>query len=82
MAESERHYIRDRTLEGQVSARKADRHGRRPSVTDEDMATLAKLLHAQDVPVPEIAQRLTISKGKNADKRPSVRTVYHLLGQE
>ncbi|MFD8851859.1 recombinase family protein [Streptomyces sp. NPDC059604] len=79
MAESERDYIRDRTLEGQESARRAGRHGGRPSVTDDDMATLARLLYDQDVPVPEIAQRLTISKGKNAGKRPSVRTVYRLL---
>lgn len=79
MAESERDYIRDRTLEGQESARKAGRHGGRPSVTDDDMATLARLLYDQDVPVPEIAQRLTISKGKNDGKRLSVRTVYRLL---
>ncbi|MGW7268287.1 recombinase family protein [Streptomyces sp. NPDC054842] len=81
MAESERDYIRDRTLEGQESARKVGRHGGRPSVTDDDMAAYAKLLYDQEVPVPEIAQRLTISKGKNAGKRPSVRTVYRLLGE-
>ncbi|WP_369780617.1 hypothetical protein [Streptomyces sp. R33] len=67
-------------LEGQESARKAGRHGGRPSITDGDMATLAKFLHTQGVPVPDIVQRLTIPKGKNAGKRPSVRTVHRLLG--
>lgn len=80
MAESERDYIRDKTLEGQESARKSGRCGGRPVVVDEDMKATARRLHEEGVPVPEIAGRLVIRSGKNKGTSPSVRTVYRLLG--
>lgn len=80
MAESERDYIRDKTLEGQESARKSGRTGGRPAVVDEDMKAMAMRLHEEGIPVPEIATRLVIRSGKNRGSSPSVRTVYRLLG--
>jgi DNA invertase Pin-like site-specific DNA recombinase len=41
MAESEREYIREKSLEGQASARERGRHGGRPKVFDEDMIAYA-----------------------------------------
>jgi DNA invertase Pin-like site-specific DNA recombinase len=79
MAESERDYIRDKTLEGQETARRNGRHGGRPVVVDEDMKATAERLYLDDVPVSEIATRLVIRSGKNKGKNPSVRTVYRLL---
>ncbi|MFI6408547.1 recombinase family protein [Streptomyces sp. NPDC050548] len=38
MTESEREYIREKSLEGQASARERGRHGGRPKVVDDDMA--------------------------------------------
>ncbi|MFD6823354.1 hypothetical protein ACFWC5_23685 [Streptomyces sp. NPDC060085] len=42
MAESEREYIRGKSLEGQASAR--DRRGGRPEVFDDDMSNYARTL--------------------------------------
>jgi GNAT superfamily N-acetyltransferase len=68
----ERNYIREKTLEGQVSAAKKGNHGGRPKVIDDDMLTFALALKDKGVPVPEIAKKLTIKTGKNKDKHPSV----------
>ncbi|MEU3602865.1 recombinase family protein [Streptomyces sp. NPDC006798] len=38
MAESEREYIREKSLEGQASARERGRHGGRPEAVGDDMA--------------------------------------------
>ncbi|WP_438319584.1 recombinase family protein (plasmid) [Streptomyces sp. HUAS TT3] len=82
MAESEREYIREKSLEGQASARERGRHGGRPKVIDDDMAAYARALRAQNVPVPEIARKLVISSGKNKGEHPSVATVYRILAEE
>lgn len=58
MAESEREYIREKSLEGQASARERGRHGGRPKVFDDDMAAYARSLRARGVSVPEIAARV------------------------
>ncbi|MEV1066903.1 recombinase family protein [Streptomyces sp. NPDC050263] len=70
MAESEREYIREKSLEGQASARERGRHGRRPKVVDNDMADYARALRAQGVPVPQIANKLVIPSGKNKGEHP------------
>lgn len=82
MAESEREYIREKSLEGQASARERGRHGGRPKVVDDDMAAYARGLRANGVPVPEIARKLVITSGKNQGKRPSVATVYRILADD
>jgi DNA invertase Pin-like site-specific DNA recombinase len=82
MAESEREYIREKSLEGQASARERGRHGGRPKVVDDDMADYARSLRANGVPVPEIARKLVITSGKNQGKRPSVATVYRILAED
>ncbi|MEY9861732.1 DNA invertase Pin-like site-specific DNA recombinase [Catenulispora sp. GAS73] len=82
MAESEREYIREKSLEGQASARERGRHGGRPRVMDHDMADYARALHATGVPVPEIARKLVILSGKNKGTNPSVASVYRILADE
>ncbi|MFB7328411.1 recombinase family protein [Streptomyces sp. NPDC056190] len=82
MAESEREYIREKSLEGQASARERGRHGGRPKVVDDDMAAYARSLRANGVPVPQIAQKLAITSGKNKGEHPSVATVYRILAEE
>ncbi|MGH3804777.1 MAG: recombinase family protein, partial [Pseudonocardiaceae bacterium] len=71
MAESEREYIREKSLEGQVSARERGRHGGRPKVLDDDMAAYARALRAHGVPVPAIANNFVIPSGKNKGEHPS-----------
>lgn len=78
-AQIERNYIREKTLEGQVSAASKGNHGGRPKVIDDDMLTFARALKDKGVPVPEIAQKLTIKTGKHKDQHPSVASVYRAL---
>lgn len=78
-AQLDRDYIREKTLEGQRAAAAQGRHGGRPPVIDEDMLLLAQALRDAGTPVPRIAQKLTISSGKNAGAHPSVATVYRAL---
>ncbi|MET8537978.1 recombinase family protein [Streptomyces sp. NPDC005065] len=82
MAESEREYIREKSLEGQASARERGRHGGRPKVVDDDMATYARSLRANGTPVPQIASKLVITSGKNKGEHPSVATVYRILAED
>ncbi|MGY0068772.1 recombinase family protein [Streptomyces sp. QTS137] len=81
MAESEREYIREKSLEGQASAREHGRHGGRPKVVDDDMADYARSLRAGGVSVPEIARKLVITAGKNKGEHPSIATVYRILAE-
>ncbi|MFF9128349.1 hypothetical protein ACF09J_34750 [Streptomyces sp. NPDC014889] len=81
-AESEREYIREKVLEDQASARERGRHGGRPKVVDDDMADYARSLRGNGVPVPQIAQKLIITSGKNKGQRPSVATVYRILAED
>ncbi|MEU6369136.1 hypothetical protein ABZ876_26195 [Streptomyces sp. NPDC046931] len=82
MAESAREYVRDKSLEGRASARERGRHGGRPKAVDDDMATYARSLRANGVPVPQIASRLVITSGKNKGEHPSVATVYRILAED
>jgi len=79
MAEAERAYIREKTLEGQATARAKGKFGGRPRVMDDDMVAYARMLRDQGVPVPDIARKLVIPAGKNRGKHPSVATVYRAL---
>jgi hypothetical protein len=69
-AQTERDYIREKTLEGQVTAAARGNHGGRPKVTDDGSLLFARALKDKGVPVPEIAKKLTIKTGKNAGKSP------------
>ncbi|GGQ35919.1 recombinase family protein [Streptosporangium pseudovulgare] len=82
MAESEREYIREKSLEGQTSARERGRHGGRPKVFDDDMIAYARSLRARGVPVPEIAAKLVIPAGKNKGRHPSLASVYRVLAED
>ncbi|GAA1001236.1 recombinase family protein [Streptomyces rhizosphaericus] len=77
----ERNYIREKTLEGQVTAASKGNHGGRPKVIDDDMLTFAIALKDKGVPVPEIAKKLTIKTGKNAGQSPSVASLYRALAE-
>ena len=41
----------------------------------------ARALKDKGVPVPEIAQKLTIKTGKNSGRHPSVASVYRALAE-
>jgi DNA invertase Pin-like site-specific DNA recombinase len=77
----ERNYIREKTLDGQVTAAAKGNHGGRPKAIDDDMLTFAFALKDKGVPVPEIAKKLTIKTGKNAGKSPSVASLYRALAE-
>ncbi|MEU9920029.1 recombinase family protein [Streptomyces griseoluteus] len=77
----ERNYIREKTLEGQVTAAAKGNHDGRPKVIDDDMLTFAVALKDKGVPVPEIAKKLIIKTGKNAGKSPSVASLYRALAE-
>ncbi|MGR6924218.1 recombinase family protein [[Actinomadura] parvosata] len=82
MAESEREYIREKSLEGQASARERGRHGGRPKVFDDDMIAYARSLRERGVAVPDIARKLVIPAGKNKGRHPSVASVYRVLADD
>ncbi|WP_331743594.1 recombinase family protein (plasmid) [Streptomyces sp. NBC_01136] len=79
----ERNYIREKTLEGQVTAARKGNHGGRPKVIDDDMLAfaLALALKGKGVPVPDIAKKLTIKAGKNAGTSPSVASLYRAFAE-
>ncbi|MFD9099027.1 recombinase family protein [Streptomyces collinus] len=78
-AQLDRNYIREKTLEGQVAVATKGNHGGRPNVIDDDILLCARALKDKGVPVPEIAEKLTIKTGKNAGQHPSVSSVYRAL---
>ena len=80
-AQLDRNYIREKTLEGQVTAAAKGNHGGRPKVVDDDSLTFAIALKDKGVPVPQIAKKLTIKTGKNAGKSPSVASLYRALAE-
>ncbi|WP_262705802.1 MULTISPECIES: recombinase family protein [Streptomyces] len=80
-AQIERNYIREKTLEGQVTAAAKGNHGGRSKVIDDDMLAFARALKDKGVPVPEIAKKLTIKTGKDAGQHPSVASVYRALAE-
>ncbi|WP_431045381.1 hypothetical protein ACQUSR_28015 [Streptomyces sp. P1-3] len=76
-----RNYIREKTLEGQVTAAAKGNHGGRPRAIDDDSLTFALALKAKGVPVPDTAKKLTIKTGKNAGKSSSVASLYRALAE-
>lgn len=76
-----RNYIREKTLEGQVIAAAKSNHGGRPKVIDHDSLTFALALKDKDVPIPDIAKKVTIKTGKNAGKPPSAASLYRTLAE-
>ncbi|WP_406324551.1 recombinase family protein [Streptomyces sp. NBC_01637] len=77
----ERNYIREKTLEGQVTAAAKCNHGGWPKAIDDDMLTFAIALKDRAVPVPDIAKELTLKVGKNAGKSPSVASHYRAFAE-
>lgn len=80
MAESERDYIRDKTLEGQETARKNGKAIGGVKVSDDDMlATALRLRDQEHLSLREIASRLVIRTGKKRGQRPAPATVMRML---
>jgi DNA invertase Pin-like site-specific DNA recombinase len=78
-AQLDRDYIRDKTIEGQRAAAARGNHGGRPRVIDEDTLLFARALRDKGVPIPVIAQKVTIKTGKNAGRHPSTASLYRAL---
>ena len=75
----EREYIRDRTLEGQESARTRGKNIGGATVTDDHMLSMALHLRGQELSLRDIASRLVITKGKKKGQHPSPATILRLL---
>lgn len=69
----EREYIRDRTLEGQESARARGKSIGGAGVTDDHMLSMALHLRSQELSLRDIASRLVITKGKKTGTTPVTR---------
>ncbi|MFJ4960890.1 recombinase family protein [Streptomyces sp. NPDC088729] len=80
MAESERDYIRDKTLEGQETARKNGKAIGGVRISDDDMfATALRLRDQEHLSLREIASRLVIRTGKKRGRHPALATVMRML---
>ena len=75
----EREYIRDRTLEGQESARIRGKSIGGASVTDNHMLSMALHLRSQEMSLRDIASQLVVTKGKKKGQHPSPATILRLL---
>jgi DNA invertase Pin-like site-specific DNA recombinase len=78
----EREYIRDKTLDGQESARRRGKAIGGAKVTDEAM--LAMALHLRDnenMSLRDIAARVVITKGAKKGQHPSPATVMRMLNE-
>lgn len=79
MAEAERDYIRDKTLEGHETARAKGKAIGGVKVTDDDMLAMALHHRSQELSLREIAARLVITKGTKKGQHPSPATVMRML---
>ncbi|WP_331761880.1 recombinase family protein [Streptomyces sp. NBC_01546] len=79
MAEAERDYIRDKTLEGQETARTKGKAIGGVKVSDEDMLATALSLREEGLSLRESAARLVIRTGKKKGQHPSPATVMRML---
>lgn len=75
----EREYIRDKTLEGQETARKRGKTIGGAQVSDPAMLSMALHLRAQGQSLREIAGQLVISQGAKKGQHPSPATVMRML---
>jgi DNA invertase Pin-like site-specific DNA recombinase len=80
-ARLDRDHVREKSAEGRRAAAARGRPGGRPRVFDDHMIATARALRDQGVPVPEIAERLSITTGKNTGRHPSVASVYRALAE-
>ncbi|MFF3159254.1 recombinase family protein [Streptomyces sp. NPDC057910] len=78
---AERTYTRERTLEGQESARRRGRTGGRPPSLDADQIDYALTLRAKGTPMKEIQQKIVITRGKHKGRHPSLPTLYRTLAE-
>ncbi|MER6106299.1 hypothetical protein ABT115_29510 [Streptomyces sp. NPDC001832] len=74
-------YTREKTLEGQESARKRGRTGGRPPSLDADQIEYTLTLRAKGTPMKEIQQKTVITRGKHKGKHPSLPTLYRTLAE-
>ncbi|MFI2370773.1 hypothetical protein [Streptomyces sp. NPDC018833] len=79
MSGMEREYIRDRTLEGQESARKRGKTIGGAGITDESMLSTALHLREHEMSLRDIAKRLVITAGAKKGQHPSPATVMRML---
>jgi DNA invertase Pin-like site-specific DNA recombinase len=79
MAEAERDYIRDKTLEGHETARTKGKVIGGVKVTNDDMLAMGLHLREQGLSLREIAARLVITKGAKKGQHPSAPTVMRML---
>ncbi|MFE9169760.1 hypothetical protein ACFYNZ_09570 [Streptomyces kebangsaanensis] len=75
----EREYIRDRTLEGQESARKRGKTIGGTGITNAAMLDMALHPRSQNMSLRDIAARLVITKGAKKGEHPSPATVMRML---
>ncbi|MET7300406.1 recombinase family protein [Embleya sp. NPDC005575] len=75
----EREYIRDRTLEGQESARRRGKTIGGAGVADDHMVSMAVHLREQEMSLRDIAARLVITTGTKKGRHPSPVTVMRML---
>ncbi|WP_235618410.1 recombinase family protein [Embleya scabrispora] len=75
----EREYMRDRTLEGQESARRRGKTIGGAGVTDESMLSMALHLRSQETSLRDIAKRLVITTGAKKGRHPLPATVMRML---
>jgi DNA invertase Pin-like site-specific DNA recombinase len=80
-AQLERDHLADKSRAAARAAAERGVVGGRPRVLDDAMLRLARTLRGQGVPVPQIAQRLTITTGRSAGRHPSVASVYRALAE-
>jgi DNA invertase Pin-like site-specific DNA recombinase len=74
-------YARERNAAGRRAAEADGRRSGRPRVIDDDLLAQGRALRAEGLPVPQIAQRLVITTGKNAGEHPSLASVYRALAE-
>ncbi|MFC7924580.1 recombinase family protein [Streptomyces cinereoruber] len=79
MAEAERDYIRDKTLEGHETARAKGKTIGGVRVGNEDMLAMALHLREQGLSLRDMASRLVITTGAKKGKHPSAPTVMRML---
>ncbi|MFC9498420.1 recombinase family protein [Streptomyces sp. NPDC056982] len=83
MAEAERDYIRDKTLEGQETARAKGKVIGGVRVTNADMLAMALYLRDHEhLSLREIAARLVITSGAKKGQHPSPATVMRMLREQ
>ncbi|WP_307842555.1 recombinase family protein [Streptomyces sp. RK75] len=76
MSGMEREYIRDRTLEGRVGARKCGKTIGGAGVTDDDMLSVAFHVRDQERSLRDIAERLVTTTGAKKGQHPSAASPF------